>query len=340
MATARLLAQLIRQGFPEATAKKILSGELPMDQASRMARAKEQGYDLDTDWVHVNRGGIVGEGFDDARLPSRDPDAPFNAHWLTTKPTPSTAYRGGRDGDTYTPVYLSKEGHGQYRDARPDMDANPYLGGSDMREALKNEGHRSLLFEGRDPIDAAELAEKGKTTFRNARGRKSTLKNDVYRFGGEEYPTVDLYEGGEHITGYEDLPDFEGAAPEKGTVAVLDPSAIRSRYAAFDPDNAGKNTMMGSARPDMLAATASGTAGATGLMAKLIKDSQDDSTVRAPKNPKTAMLATLLRDGERAVEGSPAEFVYPSGLAPWLERLAYDEKPSKLETAMAIADFM
>ena len=92
----------------------------------------------------------------------------------------------------------------------------------------------------------------------------------------------------------------------------------------------------GFADPRLLA----GTAGATALMAKLIRDSQDDSTVRAPKNPKTAMLATLLRDGERAVEGSPAEFVYPSGLAPWLERLAYDEKPSKLETAMAIADFM
>lgn len=108
-----------------------------------------------------------------------------------------------------------------------------------------------------------------------------------------------------------------------------------SNYVMFD-DKPISIVERGFADPRLLA----GTAGATGLMAKLIRDSQDDSTVRAPKNPKTAMLATLLRDGERAVEGSPAEFVYPSGLAPWLERLAYDEKPSKLETAMAIADFM
>ncbi len=108
-----------------------------------------------------------------------------------------------------------------------------------------------------------------------------------------------------------------------------------SNYVMFD-DKPISIVERGFADPRLLA----GTAGATGLMAKLIRDSQDDSTVRAPKNPKTAMLATLLRDGERAVEGSPAEFVYPSGLAPWLERLAYDEEPSKLETAMAIADFM
>jgi hypothetical protein len=46
------VADLIRLGFPESTATKIASGELPMDTASRMQRAKEQGYDVDTPVYH------------------------------------------------------------------------------------------------------------------------------------------------------------------------------------------------------------------------------------------------------------------------------------------------
>ncbi len=36
------VAALIRLGFPESTATKIASGELPMDKPSRMQRAAEQ----------------------------------------------------------------------------------------------------------------------------------------------------------------------------------------------------------------------------------------------------------------------------------------------------------
>lgn len=46
------VADLIRLGFPESTATKIASGELPMDTASRMQRAKEQGYDVDNIQYH------------------------------------------------------------------------------------------------------------------------------------------------------------------------------------------------------------------------------------------------------------------------------------------------
>lgn len=159
---------------------------------------------------------------------------------------------------------------------------------------------------------------------------------------GEKFPTLFLdYTRGKKLS-------QEGrhralAAKKQGasSVPVLTVKPTHEEAAALGVSLDDINTMLkpyerGFADPRLLA----GTAGATGLMAKLIRDSQDDSTVRAPKNPKTAMLATMLRDGERAVKGSPAEFVYPSGLAPWLERLAYNEEPSKLETAMAIADFL
>ena len=38
------IATLVRAGYPEETARKIASGELPMDTASRMARAADQGF--------------------------------------------------------------------------------------------------------------------------------------------------------------------------------------------------------------------------------------------------------------------------------------------------------
>ena len=39
----RNLLRLIEAGYPDTTAMKIVTGELPMDNASRMARATEQG---------------------------------------------------------------------------------------------------------------------------------------------------------------------------------------------------------------------------------------------------------------------------------------------------------
>jgi hypothetical protein len=39
--------EIMAMGYPESVAKRISSGDLPMDEASRMARAKEQGYDFE-----------------------------------------------------------------------------------------------------------------------------------------------------------------------------------------------------------------------------------------------------------------------------------------------------
>lgn len=44
--------KLVEAGYPESTARKIMSGQLPMDEASRMARAREQGKDVDRNLIH------------------------------------------------------------------------------------------------------------------------------------------------------------------------------------------------------------------------------------------------------------------------------------------------
>ena len=46
------LTKLIDSGLPPEVAEKIASGELPMDRASRMERAREQGYDPDDIQYH------------------------------------------------------------------------------------------------------------------------------------------------------------------------------------------------------------------------------------------------------------------------------------------------
>ncbi len=165
---------------------------------------------------------------------------------------------------------------------------------------------------------------------------------DMSRSGASLYKQGTAQRGGGNVYTNNSQAELSAALNKQGIPGIRYKDGMSrgadggtSNYVMFD-DKPISIVERGFADPRLLA----GTAGATGLMAKLIRDSQDDSTVRAPKNPKTAMLATMLRDGERAVKGSPAEFVYPSGLAPWLERLAYNEDPSKLETAMAIADFL
>ena len=47
-----VVARLIRAGYPEATARRIASGELSMDAANKMARMQEQGFGPDQVFYH------------------------------------------------------------------------------------------------------------------------------------------------------------------------------------------------------------------------------------------------------------------------------------------------
>lgn len=75
--------QAVKAGFPEGTAQKIATGELPMDIESRMQRAKEQGFvtkglhgtnadfmEFDKSKIGATDTGTVGEGFYFAERPS------------------------------------------------------------------------------------------------------------------------------------------------------------------------------------------------------------------------------------------------------------------------------
>ena len=119
------------------------------------------------------------------------------------------------------------------------------------------------------------------------------------------------------------------------TTIATHPKNIRSRFAAFDPDNIGKNKVMGSADPRLLAAMAAGSG--AGLLAA---QRGDTDMIRAPKHGWLHDATMAARGLERRLEGHPASLLYPEGTVNWLERLSYGDKPTWMERGGALLDWL
>jgi hypothetical protein len=88
-------ARRIQQGYPEDTAVRIGSGQLPMDEASRMQRAREQGFDVDTIKYHgsPNKTAILKDGFDPDRF-GQGVDQMGSGIYTTTSKSQAEGYLG------------------------------------------------------------------------------------------------------------------------------------------------------------------------------------------------------------------------------------------------------
>jgi hypothetical protein len=100
------------------------------------------------------------------------------------------------------------------------------------------------------PEKHEELAERGPLL--NSEMKRLKIKAeaahqrayDVVHDNREEIDHLEMYDSEiGHVTGYEDLADYERMEPEKEDIAVLDPSIIRSIHASFDPDEDGNKIM-------------------------------------------------------------------------------------------------
>jgi len=89
----RAVDDLVKMGYPESVAKRISSGELPMDYESRMARAREQGYDM-TPMYHTGSPDITNISTS-TKLGTEDLLRPF---FLAKQPEVSQSY--GKVGST------------------------------------------------------------------------------------------------------------------------------------------------------------------------------------------------------------------------------------------------
>ena len=360
MATASLLAKLIREGVPESTAKRAA------ERAAAQQRAAEGGFS-DEVFYHASKQDIdeFVPGYDDGLTFLTD-NSSFANNWLG-----KGRYQGRLGADDELKA-LKKQQSNQ-RNSFYDYDK---LDEIEKRTGRENGKMSQEWLNAINKMDANWATARGKDVSAddaysaiypvNTKVQKTfDPRNDYKKIEpflknhlsaeNQEIITKGLHKEGNWVVyenkavvdelknmGYDSMRIKESANPGAAheTLAVFNPKDIRSVNAQFDPAKRDSANLLASA-------AGAGVLGAAALApqeaeARMISSLQAlrEGEIKAPKNAKTAQLATAIRAGERAVKGSPAEFVYPSSLAPWLERIAYDEEPTKMETVMAIADFL
>jgi hypothetical protein len=225
------VAELIRLGYPESTAKKIASGELPMDQTSRMARADEMfpaagyhGTDSDISAFDLNRGGHA-TGANSAK----------QGVWIANDSRVADSYANYAASD----AKISRIVDQAYQaEKRGDYDE-----------------YQRLIIEAEDKEQAwqyggADARNLGQNTM-PLRMRGNFLEYDA---GGEAYFALEdevndvianaRKQGYDGVT-FKNLDDSAGWSdmPADHTV-VFDPSNIRSTNAAFDPDQKDSSNLL------------------------------------------------------------------------------------------------
>jgi len=238
----KLLDRILDAGYPEGTAKKIASGELPMDFISRMNRAREQGNRTQAFRVGGTGDDQLGRlEFDpDAGFAQRQgggtwfaEDAPLTHSYMTPE---SASYRTLLDTTEYGRLDAGGQNWNDiyYGDFEfPDGSTIPI---DELPELLRSKG-----FEVSGAINTTDKIGRAA----KALGLKGVEIPQVIDVGPNRFAMTrnarKTEEGKDWLSDY----DMFGGT----NISVQDPSTIRSYYgAAFDPDNKGlKNILGGSA---------------------------------------------------------------------------------------------
>lgn len=268
------VADLIRLGFPESTATKIASGELPMDTASRMQRAEEQGYSPDV----VYRG--IGRDY--------DPDKAGHYQMFTSSSQDAAEY-----GDNVIEARLNL-GDSIEVDGRGRNFNNIYVGDlpSNLFDRLHGSERESLIARTDDLAHAANKA-----------GNDSLIIKNIYDKADNEIPKRPSPNTDSRMPDIELLRELGievDATPAKSgdsfvdtknydpvdVSVVFDPSRVRSVNAAFDPDYKGANLLGEYALP----------AGSTALMASLLAAPEEAEAGPLAKAISKTISRQALRD--------------------------------------------
>jgi hypothetical protein len=138
---------------------------LPMDEASRMARAKSQGFDTDRTWYHGTKS--VFDEFDIKKAGASDDGLAGKGHYFTYNPEEASSYAlretFGRTQDAapnVVPAYLSIKNplvitHGVLPDGSSLKDVHQGIGinskgGDAIRGMAEKGGHDGVVFADRD----------------------------------------------------------------------------------------------------------------------------------------------------------------------------------------------
>ena len=220
-----------RSDGPQMSVENPLLSELPMDEASRMARAREMGFG-DTEYYHGTRSDFGEFGRIDGG------NAYGDGYYFTKDPADGSRYATGEGvnritvegnaGPNVMPVRLKDDQLFNERGIiAPDVLRRLEKAANEINPGYFKRGELAKTFD---------------------RAYKPTGDNVLYQLPGK--PNDVLRRAG-----------FEGIESRMGTV-IFDPSNIRSRFAKFDPAKRGSSDILASMAPIGL-----GTVGALPLLA-------------------------------------------------------------------------
>ena len=243
------VTQLVDQGFPNTTAKKIATGELPMDEASRMARAREMGYDVDKLFYHgtPEAQAIADMGFDPKRL-GQGNDQMGAGFYFTDNPYQASGYAQGANAGIIPSLLRSS------RSQEVDIDAPAGFGieldENTAEQIMKrapsirdDDGPLSDFIEpsGMDGYTDADIASVASMYV----GRDADiLLGDIFKYDADQFLNALT-----DATGIDSIVTRSARESDPTIRTVFDPSQVRSPNAAFDPDMARSGNIMAS-RPE------------------------------------------------------------------------------------------
>jgi len=254
----RSLLRLIEAGFPDTTAMKIVTGELPMDNASRMARATEQNF---TDKAyHVSndamREGPDGMEFTDKGILSFMPEEGSGSWFSGEQPYLSQSYATGGDVSPPASYPVLMDTRGMERTSAMTPDWNDYKGSAQHWSQINDprvvgpdgkEITESAPFIGYDDIQVPIYDNQTMTT--------DGLARDAYERQADGIVIDNVIDIGPRagrinqsltrmgIDPKEWMEDYSKTGGQ--VIGMHDGSRARSLYgAAFDPDQVNTNNLL------------------------------------------------------------------------------------------------
>jgi len=252
----RNLLRLIEAGYPDTTAMKIVTGELPMDKASRMARATEQGK---TDLAyHVSNDAMAngpnGMGFTDKGILSFMPEHGRGSWFSGKEPYLSQSYAKGGDISPPASYPVLMDTRGMERTSAMTPDWRDYKGSAQHWSSIKNP--RVSSPDGSE-ITEADYSGNQISIYDNETMTTDGLARDAYHRQADGIVIDNVIDVGPRAGRINQSLTRMGIDPKEWmkeygdtggqVIGMHDGSRARSLYgAAFDPDQVNTNNLLAS----------------------------------------------------------------------------------------------
>ena len=235
-----------------STAKKVATGLLNMDTPSRMARAKEQGFD-DRDFYHATGANI--KEFDNSKIGSTTDEGWFGrGHYFTPSKDYVNQFVPSTGNANVLPVKLKADNQYDWRANETESQGRGMAIANDEMRQLKTDQIKEAGYTGVDVYD--DVVQLGEDEVLNPKQWEAVKKYYVNKLGSfpqwlkKESVEKTLRKGSpkwEYLEIYG--PEFVDAMPQKRILKermIFDTKNIRSKFATFDPAKTSSSNLLAS----------------------------------------------------------------------------------------------